>query len=144
MDPSIIPVPEREAIVRHRHERNVQILLPVLSVVVLVVLVAVLIFIAYLSQNPALSKWANTALIYVLAITMALMVFLFIVLLGLNVALGFGLLKTPTYTGLFSEQFLHYSALSRLYMDKAVEPIITLKTWLGVPGDMFRRNKRKE
>jgi hypothetical protein len=144
MDPSEIPVPEREAIVKHRHERNVQILLPVLSIVALVFLVALLVFAAYLSQNPALSQWADTALIYVLAITMALMVLLFVVLLALNVGLAFGLIKTPTYTGLFSEQFLHYSALSRQYMDKAVEPIIAIKTWMGVAGDVFRRNKRKE
>jgi hypothetical protein len=144
MDPSQIPVPEREAIVKHRHERNVQILLPVLSVVALVVLVAVLVFAAYLAQNPALSQWADAALIYVLAITMALMVLLFVVLIALNVAIGFGLIKTPTYTGLFSEQFLHYSALSRQYLDKSVEPIIAFKTWMGVAGDMLRRDKRKE
>ena len=143
MEPSPIPEPEREAIVRHRHERNLQILLPVLIVVTLVILVGALVIAAYYSQNPDLIKWANTAMIYLLGITMALMVLLFIVVLALNVALGFGLIKTPTYTGEFSEQFLHYSALSRQYMDKVADPIITFKTWIGVPSDVLRKGNRK-
>jgi hypothetical protein len=45
---------------------------------------------------------------------------------------------------LVSDQFLHYSALSRQYMNKAAEPVIALRTWMGVAGDVLRRGKRKE
>lgn len=144
MEANHIPQPEREAISRHRHERNLQILLPVLIVLALVVLAAALVLAAYFAQNPGLSQWADTALIIVLGVVMALMVVLFIVLLALNVVMGLGLQKTPTYTGQFSEQFLHYSALSRQYMDKALEPLLVIKTWMGVAGDVIRRDKRKE
>jgi hypothetical protein len=144
MEQSPIPQPEREATVRHRRERNLQILLPVLAAVALVVLVAALVLAAYFAQNPSILRWANTATIYLLAITMALMVLLFIVVLALNVVIGMGLQKAPPYTVIASDQFLHYSALSRQYMNKAVEPVIALKTWLGVAGDVVRRGKRKE
>jgi chromate transport protein ChrA len=136
-----IPQPEREPIAKHRHERNLQILLPVLVVVALVLLTAALVVIEALAQNPQLSQWAATAGIILLGITMGLMVLLFIVIGALVVLLYMALQKTPTYTGRFSEQFLHYSALSRQYMDKATEPLIAVKTWLGVAADFTRRKK---
>jgi NADH:ubiquinone oxidoreductase subunit 5 (subunit L)/multisubunit Na+/H+ antiporter MnhA subunit len=144
MEGSLIPREERESIVKHRHERNLQILLPVLGVVVLVVVVAALIVAEALAQNPQLRQWADTALIVVLSIVMALMVILLLVITALSVLMFFALKKTPEYTGQFSEQFLHYSALGRLYLDKAAEPIIALKTWLGVAGDLLGRRKAKD
>jgi hypothetical protein len=113
-------------------------------VVALVVLVAALIVTAALAQNPQLSQWANTALIIVLGIVMALMVILLLVITALSALMFFALGKTPEYTGQFSEQFLHYSALSRLYMDKAAEPLIAFKTWVGVVGNFMGRRKRKD
>jgi len=144
MDEVPIEQPEREPIVKHRHERNLQILLPVLSVVALVLLVAALIVIAAEAQNPQLSQWAAAASVILLGIVMGLMLLLFIVIGALVVLMFLALQRTPTYTGQFSEQFLRISALSRQYMDKAAEPVIAIKTWLGVAGDLTRRKKRKD
>jgi hypothetical protein len=144
MEDSPIPREERESLVKHRHERNLQILLPVLGVLGLVLLVAALIVAEAFADNPQLRQWADTALIVVLGITMALMVILLLVVTALSVLMYFALGKTPGYTGQFSAQFLHYSALSRLYMDKAAEPLITLKTWVGMVGDLFGGRKRKD
>ena len=139
-----IPRDERESIVKHRRQRNLQILLPVLSIVALVVLVGALVNAEALAQNPQLSQWANTALIIVLGVVMALMVILLVVIAALSAAMYFALDKTPDYTGQFSEQVLHYSALSRLYMDKAAEPLIVFKTWVGVVGDLVGRRRAKD
>lgn len=144
MQDNPVPREERESLVKHRHERNLQILLPVLGVVGLVALVAALIVAEALADNPQLSQWANTALIVVLGLTMALMVILLLVITTLSALMYFALEKTPGYTGQFSEQFLHYSALSRLYMDKAAEPLIAFKTWVGVVGDFIGGRRRKD
>jgi NADH:ubiquinone oxidoreductase subunit 5 (subunit L)/multisubunit Na+/H+ antiporter MnhA subunit len=144
MEGNPLPREDRESMLKHRHERNLQILLPVLVVVALVVVVAALIVGEALAQNPQLRQWADTALIVVLSIMMALMVILLLVITALSVLMFFTLKETPEYTGRFSEQLLHYSALSRLYMDKATEPLIEFKTWLGVAGDFLGRRKAKD
>lgn len=142
MHASPIPREERESLVKHRRERNVQILLPVLAVAFVVVILILLVLAAYFAQNPQLAKWAATASIILLAMVLALMIILFIVLVALIVLNTMALQKIPQYTGNFSEQFLRYSALGRRYMDKAVTPVIAIESWLKVPGDLLRRNRK--
>jgi ATP/ADP translocase len=128
--------------VKHRRERNVQIFLPVFAAAALVVLLVTTVLIAYFSQNPQVAKWAATASIIIFTVILALMLILFLVLVALIVLNTIALRRIPQYTGNFSEQFLHYSALSRRYMDKAVGPMIAIESWLKVPGDLLRRKRK--
>jgi hypothetical protein len=137
-----VPREDRESIVRHRRERNLQVLLPVVVVILFVALVAGVVMAAYFSSDPQLVKWAAAAGVILLGITLGLMVLLLAVLVAVNVLAGMALQKTPRYTGLFSEQFLHYSALSRQYMDKAAAPVIAMGSWLKVPGNLLRRRRK--
>jgi hypothetical protein len=137
-----VPRDDRESIVKHRRERNLQILLPVIVVVLFVALVAGVVLAAYFSTDPRLTKWAATAGVILLGITIALMVLLLVAVVAVTVLTGVALQRTPRYTGLVSEQFLHYSALSRQWMDKAAAPVIAIESWIKVPGDLLRRERK--
>jgi hypothetical protein len=123
---------ERESYVKHRRDMNLKILLPVILAAFIVVGLAVLAIFAATGNNAAVSLWADVAAIWVIIPMMLLM----LVVLGLTAAIVFGmsrLLKVaPHYTGIAQEYVLSFTAQVRLWADRAVKPILVVRSWSGI------------
>jgi len=125
---------ERESYVKHRRDVNINILLPVILAALVVVGLAVLAIFGATGNNAAVSLWADVAAIWVIIP----MMFLMLVIVVLTGAIVYGmsrLLKvSPHYTGLAQEYALWFAAEVRLWADRAVKPVLLVKSWSGIFG----------
>jgi hypothetical protein len=124
--------PERESFVKHRRDFNLNILFPVILAVFIVLGLAVLAIFGATGSSPAVSLWADIAAIWVIIP----MMFLMLVIVALTGAIVYGmnrLLKvSPRYTGLAQEYVLWFAAEVRLWADRAVKPVLIIRSWSGI------------
>jgi predicted PurR-regulated permease PerM len=138
MNEPIVPPPPRESILRHRKERNWQILAPVLGIVTLgIVLSIVIIYGAMLGGDAA--RWAAIATI-LLVIPIMVVSLLLLAVLSVFIYEAHYIYKIlPTYSAQAQDTVLNVTAQVNNYADKSTAPILALKTWLSVPGRIFRK-----
>ncbi len=135
---AVLPKPVHASYRRHRQQRTVQILLPIVLAALVFLVMVVLINIATFRDNGDVARWAAVSTIWI-AIPICVMGFVFLALFGGLVYLMGRLLGiVPTYTGK-AQDFVHKLGIRiRRAADMTVKPIIyldgvgaTLKALLG-------------
>jgi hypothetical protein len=135
---AVLPEPLHESYRRHRRQRTIQIILPVVLAAIVFLVVVVLVVISMALGNPNVGRWAAISTIWI-SIPVCIMGFVFLVLLGGLVYLMGRLLGiAPIYTGK-AQDFVHKLAIRiRRVADIAVKPIFavngfgaTIKALLG-------------
>jgi hypothetical protein len=129
---------ERESYAKYRRDVNVKILLPVILAAFIVVGLAALSIFAATRNNPGVSLWADIAAIWVIIPMMVLM----LVIVAVTGASVYGMNKllkvSPRYTGIAQEYVLWFAAEVRLWADRAVKPVLVVRSWSGV----FRKKQK--
>ena len=135
---AVRPEPVHESYRRHRKQRTIQIILPVVLAALLFLAMVVLVNIATFRDNGDVGRWAAISTMWI-AIPVCIMGFIFLAVLGGLVYLMGRLLGiTPTYTGK-AQDFVHKLAIRiRRAADMTVKPIFavngfgaTIKALLG-------------
>lgn len=138
MNEPIVPPAPRELYLRHRKERRWQILAPVLSVAILGVSLALIIVYGTIQGGDA-AKWAAVATI-LLVIPIMVVSFLLLVILSVFIYEAQYVYKIlPVYSSQAQDAVLNVTAQVNHYAGKSTEPILILKSWLSVPGRIFRK-----
>jgi predicted PurR-regulated permease PerM len=138
MNEPIIPTPPRESILRHRHERNWQILTPIIIVSIVGIILGILIIYGTIHGGDS-ATWAAIATI-LLVVPIMVVSFLLLVVLSLLIYESQMLYKVlPTYSGQAQDTVLNVTAQVSHYSEKSTEPILMIKTWLSVPGKVFHK-----
>ncbi len=127
-----LPQPDRESYLKHRREVTRQILLPMILVTTVGLgFVALAIYGAVVSHTNV-SLWADISLIWLILPIM----FLALITLVLTGAMVYGLAKllgiSPKYTGRLQHDALWLNAKIVQWTDKIIQPILSLKVWLGI------------
>lgn len=130
MDKYSIPRPERESYAKHKRDVNRQIILPMVLVSLIGLGIAVFSGFAATNNNPGVSLWADISIIWLIIPMMILA----LVILVLTLAMVYGLKRLskimPYYTGLIQDYALWLSAEIKIWTEKIVQPVLTIKTWL--------------
>lgn len=138
MDEPIVPLPPRESHLRHRKERNRQILAPIIIIAALGLALAAFIIYATL-QGGDLARWAAIATILLLLPVMLVSFLLLIILIFFIYEAGYIYKILPKYSGQAQDAFLNVTAQVNHYADMSTAPILVLKSWISIPGKMFRK-----
>jgi hypothetical protein len=140
MEKHPIPHSARKSYATHQRDVARQIITPVIMITMLVVGVAALSIVAATGASDTISLWADISLIWIIIPLMLLM----IILLALTAALAYGLTRllkvSPRYTGLAQHYALWLNAEICRWADKIVQPVLTIKSWLG----LFVKSEEKE
>jgi predicted PurR-regulated permease PerM len=138
MNEPIVPPPPRESYLRHRKERSWQILAPVLIAASLGITLAIIIVYGAM-QGGDTAIWASIATIL---LVLPIMVVSFILLVVLSVFIyeaNYIYKILPTYSAQAQDAVFNVTAQVNYYAEKSTDPILTLKSWLSVPGKVFRK-----
>ena len=134
-----LPRPEHYSYLRHRKQRNMQIILPVVFSALLMLLAVILISLATFKSAGDVARWAAISTIWIIIpiligglLTLAL---LLAIIYGLARALG----ALPHYTGIAQD----YVYIARGYIirgaDMAANPIIEIKGFLANLQPLWQR-----
>jgi hypothetical protein len=114
-----LPHPERLSYLRHRKQRNLHILLPVIGSAVLMLVVTILLSLATFQSNGDVARWAAVSTIW-LSIPVIFGGLIVCALLG---ALVYGMARAlnalPLYTGMAQD----YIYIARTYIIRAADSI---------------------
>ena len=138
MNEPIVPPPPRESYLRHRKERRLQILAPVLIAATLGITLAIIIIYGAM-QGGDTAIWSAIATIL---LVLPIMVVSFILLVVLSVFIyetHYVYKILPTYSAQAQDAVFNVTTQVNHYAEKSTEPILTLKSWLSVPGKIFRK-----
>ena len=138
MNEPIVPPPPRESYLRHRKERRWQILAPVLIAATLGITLGIIIIYGAL-QGGDTAIWSAIATIL---LVLPIMVVSFILLVVLSVFIyetHYVYKILPTYSAQAQDAVFNVTTQANYYAEKSTEPILTLKSWLSVPGKIFRK-----
>jgi hypothetical protein len=138
MNEPIVPLPPRESLLRHRHERNLQILVPVIGAAIVGIILAIVIVIGTIQGGDS-AIWADIATILLVAPIMVVSVLLLGILSVMIYGAGMAYKVLPTYSGQAQDAVSNVTTQVNHYADKSTEPILILKTWLSVPGKVFHK-----
>lgn len=135
---AVFPEPVHESYRRHRSQRTVQILLPVILAALVFIALVVLVIVATANGTGDVGRWAAVSTIWI-AIPTCLLGFVLLALFwGLVYLMGRLLGVAPTYTGK-AQNFVHKLAIRiRRAADVTVKPVFavngfgaTIKALLG-------------
>jgi hypothetical protein len=135
---AMLPEPVHESYRKHRKQRTMQIILPIVLAALLFIAAIVLLNIATFLDNGDVGRWAAISTMWI-AIPVCIMGFVFLAVLGGLVYLMGRLLGiAPRYTGK-AQDFVHKLAIRiRRAADVAVKPVFavggfgaTIKALLG-------------
>jgi predicted PurR-regulated permease PerM len=135
MTEPIVPLPPRESLLRHKRERNLQVLLPIILAVILIVTAAVLVVIAT-SNNADVERWSAIALTCLVVPIMMLTLIVLIILSVMIWGAGKVYSNAPEYSGQAIDILKTASVQVKHYSDRAAGPFLAIKTWLGVPNKL--------
>ena len=138
MNEPIVPPPPRESYLRHRKERRWQILAPVLIAATLGITLGIIIIYGAM-QGGDTAIWSAIATIL---LVLPIMVVSFILLVVLSVFIyetHYVYKILPTYSAQAQDAVFNVTTQVNHYAEKSTEPILLLKTWLSVPGKIFRK-----
>lgn len=135
---AVVPEPVHESYRKHRKQRTMQIILPIVLAALLFIAAIVLVNVATFRDNGDVGRWAAISTMWI-AIPICIMGFVFLAVLGGLVYLMGRLLGiAPRYTGK-AQDFVHKLAIRiRRAADVAVKPVFavggfgaTIKALLG-------------
>jgi predicted PurR-regulated permease PerM len=132
-----IPSPARESYTKHRRDVIWQIILPVMLAALVGIGTAVLAGIAAFNWGGDVSRWAAAATIWLVAPVLILALVLLVAAWAMVYLLGRLLKITPKYTGLAQSWILWLNAEIVLWTERILNPILAIKSWLG----LFSREK---
>ena len=138
MNEPIVPPPPRESYLRHRKERRWQILAPVLIAATLGITLGIIIIYGAM-QGGDTAIWSAIATIL---LVLPIMVVSFILLVVLSVFIyetHYVYKILPTYSAQAQDAVFNVTTQVNHYAEKSTEPILLLKSWLSVPGKIFRK-----
>jgi len=138
MNEPIVPPPPRESYLRHRKERRWQILAPVLVAATLGITLGIIIIYGAM-QGGDTAIWSAIATIL---LVLPIMVVSFILLVVLSVFIyetHYVYKILPTYSAQAQDAVFNVTTQVNHYAEKSTEPILLLKSWLSVPGKIFRK-----
>ncbi len=138
MNEPIVPPAPRELYLRHRKERTLQILVPVLAAVTFGIVFSAIIVYGTLQGGDS-AKWAAIATILLVIPIMLVSFLLLVVLVAVIYESNYIYKILPTYSGQAQDAVLNVTAQVNYYAEKSTDPIVALKTWLSVPGKIFRK-----
>ena len=131
MDKFPVPRPERESYVKHRRDVTRQIILPIGLATFIGVIFAVLAGFSTTQGSAGVSLWADISLIWLIIPMMALA----LVIMALTIGIVYGLNRlqkiSPYYTGMAQTYALWFSSQVKIWTDKLIDPVLTLKSWLN-------------
>ena len=114
-----LPHPEHYSYLRHRHQKNVQIILPVVLSALLIIVVIILVYFATFKSDGDVARWAAISTIWIIIpiligglITLVLLVSL---IYGMVRALG----AIPYYTGIAQD----YIYIARSYIIRGADAV---------------------
>jgi predicted PurR-regulated permease PerM len=138
MNEPIVPLPPRESILRHRKERRWQIFAPILIAAILGITLAIIIVYGAM-QGGDTAIWAAIATI-LLVLPIMIVSFILLVVLSVFIYEAHYVYKIlPTYSGQAQDAVFNVTTQVVYYAEKSTEPLLFLKTWLSVPGKIFRK-----
>jgi hypothetical protein len=151
MDKAPKAKPNREAFLpthpsyrKHRRDVIRQILLPMILVTLVGVGLAALSIYGAVFNHAGVSLWADISLIWLIIP----MMFLALVILVLVSGMVYGLAKllgaAPRYTGLAQHYALWLNTQIVLWTEKIIQPVLSLKAWLGIFSNKPAGAKREE
>lgn len=125
----VLPKPVHESYKRHRQQRAVQIILPVVVAAILFLGLVVLINIATFGKNGDVARWAAISTMWI-SIPVCIMGFVFLALLvGMVYLMGRLLGVAPIYTNQ-AQNFVHKLAIHiRRAADAVAKPFINLDSY---------------
>ena len=137
---AVLPQPIHESYRRHRKQRTLQIILPVMLAALLCIALIVLISVATFGGNGDVARWAAISTMW-LASHVFVLQFVFLALLaGIIYLLGRLLGIAPVYTGKAQDFVQKVMIRIRLLADKLVKPVIF---WDSVGASINRLLGRK-
>jgi hypothetical protein len=137
-------LPTRASYRKHRRDVIRQILLPMILVTLVGVGLAALSIYGAVFNHAGVSLWADISLIWLIIP----MMFLALVILVLVSGMVYGLAKllgaAPRYTGLAQHYALWLNTQIVLWTEKIIQPVLSLKAWLGIFSNKPAGAKREE
>ena len=138
MNEPIVPPPPRESYLRHRKERRWQILAPVLVAATLGITLGIIIIYGAM-QGGDTAIWSAIATI-LLVLPIMIVSFILLVVLSVFIYEAHYVYKIlPTYSAQAQDAVFNVTTQVNHYAEKSTEPILLLKSWLSVPGKIFRK-----
>lgn len=138
------PRPNHPSYIKHRRDVTRQILLPILLATLVGLGFAALAIYGAVGSHAGVSLWADISLIWLIIP----MMFLALVILALVGGMVYGLAKllgaAPRYTGLAQHYALWLNAEIVLWAEKIVQPVLSLKAWLGIFSKSPKDARREE
>ena len=132
MDKYSVPRPERESYVKHRRDVNRQILFPIILASLVAIGLAILSGIAATGSNPGVSLWADISIIWLIIPIMMLALVILVLMIALVYGLNRLLKISPHYTGMAQAYALWLNAEAKIWTDKIIQPVISIRTWLDL------------
>ena len=134
-----LPQPEHYSYLRHRKQRNAQIILPIVLSTLAFIGMIVWISLATFNQGGDVGRWAAISTIWVIIPMMVGGLIVLALLGGLIYLMARALNGLPYYTGIAQD----YVYKARGYIvrgaDMAVKPILALNGWLETARAFFER-----
>ncbi len=139
-----LPRPDHPSYRKHRRDVTRQILLPIILVTLVGLGFAALSIYGAVVSHTSVSLWADISLIWLIIP----MMFLALVILGLVGGMVYGLAKllgvAPRYTGLAQHYALWLNTEIVLWTEKIIQPVLSLKAWLGIFSNNPTGTRREE
>ncbi len=136
--------PNHPSYQKHRRDFTRQILIPIVLTTLAGLGFVGLSIYGVVGRSPNVSLWGDIALIW-LIIPMMLLALVILALVG---GMVYGLAKllgaAPRYTGLAQRYALWLNAEIVLWTEKIVQPVLSLKAWLGIFSNTQKGTRREE
>lgn len=138
------PQPAHPSYRKHRREFTRQIFLPMLLITLIGLGFAGLAIYGAVVNHAGVSLWSDIALIWLILPMMFLALVILILVGGMVYGLAKLLGAAPRYTSLVQHYALRLNANIVLLTEKTVQPVISLKAWLGIFSKAPKSTRREE
>jgi magnesium-transporting ATPase (P-type) len=126
------PRPDRLSYKKHQQDVTRQIILPVVFVAVMVLILAILIWIATFLQAGDVARWAAIAIIWMVIPLMGVLIVVLAATAGLVYLMKRVLDVSSRYTSIVQAYALFFNAQIILWTDRIMQPILKTQAWLNL------------
>lgn len=126
------PRPDRLSYKKHQQDVTRQIILPVVFVTFMVLVLAILIWVATFLQAGDVARWASIAIIWMVIPLMVLLLVIVAATVGLVYLMKRLLDVSPRYTSIVQAYALFINAQIILWTDRIMQPILKTQAWLNL------------
>jgi heme/copper-type cytochrome/quinol oxidase subunit 2 len=118
-----VPEPIHESYLKHRKQRTLHIILPVMLTAVIVIIFFLFLTVTAFRGNGDVTTWAEVSTVWILVPIMFAIVILFALTVGLIYLLAKLLNVAPYYTGLAQDHVHRAASYARRGTEAAVKPV---------------------